>query len=656
MVRSVKILRIVLPILFVAFLAILAFSFTDGSRRQRAVSEPVTSTIREGENPQLVAYAFEDVQTLGGRVVSRIRARRTMGFASGWYTLEDTHLTIYRDGDDTYELVAPQAQFRPETKEAEARGGVRITASDGIEIETASIDFDGSRLVNRIPVRFRVDEWEGKAGAVDLNVASEHLRLFDSVEAVRTLAGQPPLTLRASTADFDRISNDAVFRGEVTIERAGDVLRSETITGRVDEETRALTGLEGCCGVSFELGAGSALAASSSPATGSTVVRGERFFTDIGPAGEIRAIFIEGGDGPATAVMAGPPRRTLRSDQFRVVLGGGGVSELEATGSARLEEGGETPRSISGTKMTAHFDVERGTVTSAVVEGNLEYRDPSNRATAQRGTFDFVSQRVVLASVPGSLPAIDSDGQRLTAQLIEIHPDTGVLSASGFVKVRFVNEKGASSLDASGLFPESESPVYVNADRLLLEQKEQTALFTGNVRAWQDENILLASEMRLDQKGSSLVARKGVRAVLYNAGDEKRTSPIQASAETLTARQDSREAVLEGNVRIEDQGRVLQAGRAKFQFDASQQLERVDATGDIRVTERATGRTGSGSDLVYHVAKRQIHLEGSPATVTDARGTVKGSEIVFDLARNHVEILRGEGQTEATYRPDPATP
>lgn len=654
MVRSVKILRIVLPILFVAFLGVLALSFTEASRRQRSVSEPVTSPIRQGENPQLIAYAFEDVQTIGGRVVSRIRARRTMGFASGWYTLEDVHLTIYRENGEAYELVAPQAQFRPETKEAEAVGGVRITASDGVEIETASINFDGSRLVNRIPVRFRVDHWQGRAGAVDLNVASEHLRLFDSIEAERTLPGEPPLTLRASTADFDRVSNDAVFRGEVTIERAGDVLTSETITARVEEKARSLTGLEGCCGVTFHLGAGSPIAGRAQ--AGATVVRGERFFTDVGPAGQIRAIFIEGGERTASTVMAGPPRRTLRSDQFRVVLDSDGVSELNASGRARLEESGETARSISGARMTAHFDPERHAVTSAVIEGNLEYRDAQNRATAQRGTFDFLSERVVLAAVPGSLPAIESDGQKLTAQSIEIHPRTGVLTATGFVKVRFVNEKGGSSLDSSGLFPESQSPVYVNADRLVLQQKEQSAQFSGNVRAWQDENILLASEMRLDQSGSSLVARKGVRAVLYNAGDENRTSPVQASAETLTARRDAREAVLEGEVRIEDQGRVLEAERATFHFDAAQKLERVEATGQIQVTERASGRTGSGSRLRYLVPKEKIHLEGSPATVTDARGTVKGSEIVFDLTRNHVEILRGEGQTEATYRPDTSAP
>ncbi|MGH9458760.1 MAG: LptA/OstA family protein [Thermoanaerobaculia bacterium] len=650
MVRSVKILRIVLPVLFVAFIALLAFSFTRGNRRPRAVAEPVTSTIRQDDSPQLVAYAFEDVQTIGGRMVSRIRARRTIGFSSGWYTLEDVHLTIYQENGDTYELQAPQAQFHADTKEAEAKGGVLVRSSDGVEIETAAIDFDGSRLVNEVPVRFRADAWEGKAGSVDLNLASEHLRLSGGVEATRSAAGGPPITIRSNTADFDRIAHEVVFRDDVVVERAGDRLTTETITARVDPERKILTGLEGCCGVRFALAPGSALAPQS--AAGGTTVSGERFFTEVGPAGEVRAIFVEGGETPATATMAGPPQRILRAGQFRVALGERGVSELEARGSASIEEKGATPRTVTGSRMVAYFDPARQRATSALVEGNLEYRDPRNRATAQKGTFDFLTDRVILTAVPGVLPTIETDGQRLSAQQIVVHPRTGILEAEGFVKGRFVTAGGKSSLEQSGMFPGGRSPVHVNANELVLMQKDESAVFSGNVRAWQDDNIILAREMRIGQGGETLTARGEVRAVLYNARDRESGAPIKASGDTLTVDRSERRAQLEGSVRIEDQGRVLTAERATFVFDAQQELERVVAEEDVEVVERAAKRTGSGDRVVYHVPKRTIHLEGSPATVSDPQGTVKGKEIVFDMARNRVEVLRGEGQTEATYRPE----
>ena len=82
----------------------------------------------------------------------------------------------------------------------------------------------------------------------------------------------------------------------------------------------------------------------------------------------------------------------------------------------------------------------------------------------------------------------------------------------------------------------------------------------------------------------------------------------------------------------------------------------MEASGGVAIAESATRRSGEGENLVYSIQKRTIQLEGYPASVSDPQGTVKGSEIVFDLERNKVDVLRGEGQTEATYVPRNGNP
>jgi LPS export ABC transporter protein LptC len=645
--RSIRLLRIILPIVFVAFLAILGFSFSRTARQERGVVPPVTSTMREGDSPLLEAFEFEDTQTIGGRVVSRIRAKRTLGFTSGWYTLEQVHLTVYRENGQAYELSAPRAQFHAETKEAKADGGVTITSTDGIAIETAAIDFDGSRLVNRIPVKFRADQWSGRAGAVDLNVSTEHLRLFDHVDATRAAPGEPPIVIAADEADFDRLASEGVFRGNLVVDRAGDRLTTEALTARVDPAKKILTGFEGCCGVEFAVAPGSAVTAGRG--VGATTVRGERFFTDVGPAGEVRALFIQSGSTPATAVMTGPPQRTIHAGQFRVAFAQGGVSEVEATGSARIDEAGPEPRSIAGAKIIASFDTVLKRPTSAMVDGNLEYRDRRNRATAQRGTFDFIADRAVLTAVPGVLPALETDTSKLIAERIEMSPKAGVLKAEGSVRGTFRSHPARPAAEGSGIFPQAKAPVYVNADALLLVQKEESAHFTGNVRAWQEKNTLLARELKIEKGGETTTASGKVRALLYNAREGGQGGPVNASAATLVAHRGQRRMELDTEVRIEDQGRVLNAGHAVFQFDAQQQLEQVDATGGVELNELATKRRGLGTQLVYRVPRKTMILEGNPATVTDPRGTVKGERFMFDLARNSVEVIGG---TESTYRPE----
>jgi len=211
MQRTVRALRVALPIAFIAFIALLYVSW-DRSRspRRRPVTEGVTSTQRPHDDPQIEGRKFRDVQTIGGRVVSEIVAERIVSFSSGWTTLEGVTLTLYRENGLTYVISCPSAEFNSGTKEAEAKGGVRVTSSDGIEIKTAQVHYDGARLTNDIPVEFRVDRWNGKAGALDLDVQGETLRLHKTVVAtmVPVSPAEEPMTLRGTESLFQRVSRD----------------------------------------------------------------------------------------------------------------------------------------------------------------------------------------------------------------------------------------------------------------------------------------------------------------------------------------------------------------------------------------------------------------------------------------------------------------
>ena len=198
--------------------------------RDHAASQPVQVT-RTGEKPQAESKGFEDTQTIGGRLVSRIRAKRVVAYTSNWNTLEGVALTIYRPNGLTYELLCPQAQFNSETKHAEAKGGVSVTSSDGVVIKTAEINFDGNRLTNHIPVEFKIDRWTGNGGALDLDVENETVRLFDKITA--TMApekpAEAPMNLASQEGVFRRKENDVTFtqqvngnRVDITLARAAD--------------------------------------------------------------------------------------------------------------------------------------------------------------------------------------------------------------------------------------------------------------------------------------------------------------------------------------------------------------------------------------------------------------------------------------------------
>jgi len=185
---------------------------------------------------------------------------------------------------------------------------------------------------------------------------------------------------------------------------------------------------------------------------------------------------------------------------------------------------------------------------------------------------------------------------------------------------------------------------------LIMRQANKVAVFSGRVRAWQDNNTLLANEMQVQGAGDSITARGNVRTLLYNTGSEVRKSPAQSTSEQLVARKNERRIDLLGKVTIVDEMRTLNSEKAAFFFDENRKLQRMEAEQKVTMLDAATGRKGTGERAVYHVDKKMIFVYGAPATMSDLKGTVSGEQISFDLTRNRVQILSSEGQTKGTYK------
>jgi len=216
--QVVKWLRILLPVAFVGFIGLIVFSYSRAKLdRSATLADDPDLSPREGDDtPSLVMKTFEDTHSLGGKMISRIRATRTTGFKSGWYTLEGVDLTLFGEGGVQYSITAEKAQFNPETKEAEAIGGVKLTSSDGVELRTATLGFNGTSANNKVPVDFKVGGWTGRAGGIRLEVAEQALHLVDGVTAEM---GSPGPAARASVE-----AGEATFR-----QKAGPQIFSDNV-------------------------------------------------------------------------------------------------------------------------------------------------------------------------------------------------------------------------------------------------------------------------------------------------------------------------------------------------------------------------------------------------------------------------------------------
>lgn len=651
MQRSVRILRIALPILLLVFIVFIVLNWNPGGgRKPGKPADPLKSGIRPNDEPIAASTAFEDVQTIGGRVVSRISATRVVAFESGWTTLEGVKMTLYRENGLTYELGCPQAQFNSQTKEAEAKGGVRVASSDGVEVVTAEIRYDGARLTNQIPVQFRIDRWQGRAGALDLDVQGETLKLSKGVEAMMAVVepGELPMTIRGTESIFRRHDNTVEWIEHVVMDRGPERVSSDRMFGRFTQDRRKLIGLEGNGNVTI------ITAANAGPGEdfgGRKQITCDHYHTELAPDGQINAIIASAnGPAPVHAVLDGPPARDIVARIVRIALANKIVSEIKADAQVVMKELGAEPREIHSEHVTVWFDTNSRKARAAYLDGGFRYTDPKNTASAFRANYDIFGDRIVLTTDTGYQATVVADGQTLKAKQIEFSPRAQTAHATGSVIAELVSKGGGASASATSLFPGGNKPVYVNADDLVLRQANKVALFTGRVRAWQDNNTLLASELQMQGNGEIVTARGGVRTLLYNTGAEARKTPVQSTSEQLVARKADHRMDLLGSVNIVDESRTLNSEKAAFFFDDKNKIQRIESEQNVNVAESVTKRKGTGDKAIYHVDRKMVFVYGNPATMSDPKGSLQGQQISFDLARNRVQVVSPEGQTKGTYK------
>lgn len=655
MQRTVRILKWLLPILFIGFIAIIVLNWKKVRREPKSSESVPVSTVRTLDKPNAESKVFEDTQTINGRLAMHIKATHLISFVSGWNTLENVTLTIYRPNKLVYTLSSPSALFNSTTKETDVKGGVRLTSSDGVDIQTAELHFDGNRLTNHIPVQFKIDRWTGTAGALDMDVQAEMMRLFEKLDA--TMAGETPVDapmhLNSQEGVYHRREGNVDFTSNVVMTRDRDRFNSNTLHGQFGPDRRTLMALEGQGNVLIALGANSPFAQGGGNMEGRKEITCDHFFSEVGPASTITGFnAVAEGANMAHALLQNEVRRDITAKTFHVALQDKVVTEIKADQQVVMKEtGGEAPREVSGDNVLVNFDGGTHRPATALINGNFRYKDPKNEARAVRANYDIANDHVVLSAQPGFDPTVVTDGNSLRAKVIELSPKAGTAKATGEVIAQLVSKPGGgTSADATTVFPAGK-PVFVNSDQVTMQQASKTALFTGNVKAWQDTNTLLAHEMQVIGAGDQITARGGVRTTLYNTGtNEVRKTPMLARGDALMAHKNDRKIEMHGSVVLDDEARHMTADNAVFLFDTNKKIDRVDADGKVVLLDPPNNRKITGDKAQYLVAKHHVYVWGSPAVVTAPNGTTTGQQFVLDLERNRVDILSPNQPTTGTYK------
>ncbi len=298
-------------------------------------------------------------------------------------------------------------------------------------------------------------------------------------------------------------------------------------------------------------------------------------------------------------------------------------------------------RTISSDKMTAFFVRETQDAEKIDAQGNVKFNEQDRNGTSATAVYTANDETVRLR---GGEPLVWDSSARVKASEIDWNTRNETANARGKVSTTYYSQEktnGATPFEKKG------SPVYVTSDRAEYNQITKVGVYTGNARAWQDDNFVRADRITLRTDNRVMVADGKVQSALYNAKKKEKGNmtvvPVFAIAERMTYSDNERTIRYETNVDIRQGTDRVTSGIADvFLQKQTNELEKTIAQNNVVMTQ--PNRRGTGDWAQYTMADETFVLKGSPAKVEDQEnGTNEGGLITVYNRENKVVTEGGNG-------------
>lgn len=279
--------------------------------------------------------------------------------------------------------------------------------------------------------------------------------------------------------------------------------------------------------------------------------------------------------------------------------------------------------------------------------------DAVGKAKFIEGDRNGVSETIVYTAndrtvrLKGGSPTVWDSHARVRAGEIDWNTSENRSAYRGGVRATYYSQKKTG--DATP-FRNVNSPVFVTSRAAKFDHDGETAVFTGNSRAWQDKNYVRAEKLTLDRKRGWFDAEGKVQSALYEMertlGGKKTKTTVYASANKMTYRRNKNLLRYEEKVDIRQGSDRIVGGIAIIYLTGRMELSQTIIERNVVITQ--PNRRASGDYAKYSASDEIIVLRGNPAKVSDSKnGSSSGRELMVNLRTNRVT---GKGKASKNSR------
>ena len=354
-------------------------------------------------------------------------------------------------------------------------------------------------------------------------------------------------------------------------------------------------------------------------------------------------------------------RKTLNAPQFDCDFfeAGNLTRACKATGGSKAVIDPMQPAQNRGTRtlnsqnMTAVFLKETQDVERVDAQGDAKFNENDRNGVAANVSYVAADETVRLR---GGDPTVwDSRGR---TKAIELDSDllNHVSYARGKTTTTYYSQEQTNGATP---FSKTKSPVYIASERGEFRHNSGQAIYSGNARAWQDDNYVRGDKLIIYINDKRMEASGHVQTTIYNSkrrGENNATVvPVFAAADSMFYSDPDRTIHYEGNVDIKQGVDRLTGGVADvYLAKETNEMEKTIAQKNVVLTQ--PNRKGTGDWVEYTAANEVAVLKGNPARVDDIeQGNTEGNRLTLSVRDGKVtaDDARGPlspGRVRSTHR------
>ena len=336
---------------------------------------------------------------------------------------------------------------------------------------------------------------------------------------------------------------------------------------------------------------------------------------------------------------AAADRKTLTAPRFDCDFfeAGNLARTFVATGGAKaviepvIKSDTRGVRTLTGKKIAAIFVKETQDVERMDAQDDAKFNENDRNGVAANISYVAADDMVRMR---GGEPTVWDARARTKAVELDSNLRDRVSFSRGKTATTYYSQEQTNGATP---FRKVKSPVYVVSDRGEFHHDKGIAIYTGNARAWQDDNFVRGDKLTIYINEKKMDANGRVQSAVYNARrNDKSSVPVFATADSMSYSDPNRLIHYESNVDIRQGSDRITSGIADVHLTKdSNEMEKTVAQRNVVLTQ--PNRKGSGDWAEYTAANEVAVLKGNPARVEDSdKGNTEGARLTVYMREDRV--------------------